>query len=143
MAGLSPYLTALLAVLGTLATFAGAIYGARVQLRIAGQKAALESGDKREERFSAEAREMLAGYRADIAGLRAELATAERRADEREAAYAAKVEGLNAKVDEQRDTIRALKDEVALVRRENSGLRAQVARLTGLAAGAEADTAGE
>lgn len=45
-----------------------------------------------------------------------------------------------AKVD--RATIQTLGVEVATLRRENAGLRAQLARLTGLAAGAEADTAG-
>lgn len=49
---------------------------------------------------------------------------------------------LRSQAKEDRATIHALEVEVSTLRRENAGLRAQLARLTGLAAGAEADTAG-
>lgn len=53
-----------------------------------------------------------------------------------------RVDELEVQAKEDRATIHGLEVEVATLRRENATLRAQLARLTGLAAAAEADTAG-
>lgn len=134
--------TVVLAVLGALVTLLAGIPAAYLGYVATQRKTQADSAEKRDERLSAEAREMLAGYRADIAGLRAELVSSEARAEQRETAQAAKIESLEGKVDAQRLTIRAHEDLIADLQRENKGLRAQLARLTGLAAGVEADTAG-
>jgi uncharacterized coiled-coil protein SlyX len=134
--------TVVLAVLGALVTLLAGIPAAYLGYVATQRKTQADSAEKRDERLSAEAREMLAGYRSDIATLRAELAATEERAQRREDAQSLKIEKLETKVELQRGTIEGLQDEVAVVRRENKGLRAQLAALTGLAAGVEADTAG-
>lgn len=123
--------TAGLIVAGVSATGLGGVLVAIISGRFGRLTARDTTEEKRNERLSAETREMLAGYRADIAALRAELTNAETRADQKAAAQDAKIERLEALVDTQRETIRKHEDTVAVQNRTIDILRQRVQELEG------------
>lgn len=93
-------------------------------------KGSQESRDKREERWSAEAREMLTGYRSDIAALRIELRESEGRAEERERRLRERVDQLQGLVDTQHS---AMLDQDETIRGHERTIREQQTTIDGQA----------